>query len=313
MKYSDRDKKALRCLTSRDRDWVSEQKFPLIHKIVCGLSPKLLRDELSKDPNAIYATDIKGRTALDWATARAQLDHMKLLIAFGANPNSMDITGRTTILHAVDSRNAETLRIVLAAGANPEPQIPAGLFRGNPLTSANLNGLASMVDLLIRFGANLESVNPEGLTALHSTAISQNRDCASILLARGADMDRMTSTGCTPLMTAIIHNSHDVLRLFLAKRTDCLNGSQLLPVIAEYADSETMMILASHPFSPLNNGCLPADCAILFSRSGYDDLLSHAFDRLIYAERCKDCNPPQLTTTMFTISGPEEEWADLLA
>lgn len=101
--YSKTHEKALYCVKRQDRDWLEEQEFPRIHRIVLGLASRSLESELGEYPKAVFLTDAQGRTALDWATARAQLDQMKLLIAFGSDTNSMDITGRTTILHAVDS------------------------------------------------------------------------------------------------------------------------------------------------------------------------------------------------------------------
>lgn len=90
-KYSNSDKQTLRYLMLPDRNWFKEQKFPLIHKIIFGLSKQPLANELMRNPNAIFEMDAKGRTALDWATARAQLED---------NPNSLDITGGTIIMHA---------------------------------------------------------------------------------------------------------------------------------------------------------------------------------------------------------------------
>ncbi|KAH8748463.1 ankyrin repeat-containing domain protein [Diaporthe sp. PMI_573] len=121
-KYSPANKKALSFIKRQDRKWFNEQKFHPIHKIIFGLSRKLLTDELLQNPNAVFATDATGRTALDWATARTQLDDMRLLIARGSNINSMDITGRTTLHTAVDSHNIEAFQMVLEAGAEPNPQ-----------------------------------------------------------------------------------------------------------------------------------------------------------------------------------------------
>ncbi|KAI1319050.1 hypothetical protein F5Y16DRAFT_406121 [Xylariaceae sp. FL0255] len=279
-KYSSTVRQALRRFERQDRNWFREQNFPLIHNIIFGLSRKPLADELLQNPGAVLATDARGRTALDWATIRAQLDDMKLLIAHGSSLKSMDSFGRTTILHAVDSRDTEALHIILGAGADPEPQIPKGLFRGNPLTSASLNGLPGMVNLLIEFGADIDAANPEGLTALHSAAISQNPECASILLAHGADMDQTSSNGYTPIMTTIMQNSHAVLRVLLNKRTGSLDSSQLFSIVVEHADSETMSILASSQLFNPSGDCLPADRTILSCRKDYNDALSHAFENL---------------------------------
>lgn len=282
--YSKTHEKALYCVKRQDRDWLEEQEFPRIHRIVLGLASRSLESELGEYPKAVFLTDAQGRTALDWATARAQLDQMKLLIAFGSDTNSMDITGRTTILHAVDSYSVEALRIVLEAGARPDPKIPEGLLRGSPLTSACLNSLPSMVSLLLKFGADIDAPNPEGLTALHSAVISQNTDCARILLEQGANLGYIAANGRTPLMAAIIQNSHSILKLFLSRPVDRLDGAQLLPTIAKYADSETMAILSLSESFHLNEPDNVASChAILLFRADYEDTLNLAFDALISA------------------------------
>lgn len=226
--------------------WPDEQQFPLIHNIIFGRSSKLLSDELDDNPDAVRATDAMGRTALDWATALAKLSDMRLLIKHGSPLNTMDVSGRTTVLHAVDSHNDDALRIVLEAGANPNPEMSEGLFRSSPLTAASFGGLVGMIKLLLKFGANVDACNPEGRTALQTVASMQNVECADILLTYGADLGHISSNGRSPLTTAIIDNNHAVLKHFVDRcDNSCLKGLQLLPIIAEFADAETMSILAS--------------------------------------------------------------------
>ncbi|GKT88572.1 ankyrin repeat containing protein [Colletotrichum tofieldiae] len=178
---------ALSCIRNTPyMDWIDEQEFPLIHRIIFGLGlhGESLSDVLKDNPDAVNRKDAQGRTALDWATARAQLHDMKLLIEHGADVNTMDVNGRTTVLHAVDSHSDAALQIVLEAGANPNPDIPEGLRRSSPLTSASFGGLKEMVRLLLDFGADVDACNPEGRT---------------------------------PLATSIIHNKYEVLKLFTNK------------------------------------------------------------------------------------------------
>jgi ankyrin repeat protein len=189
------------------------------------------------------AQDAQGRTALDWATSRAQLNDMELLIASGSNLNTMDVTGRTAVLHAVDSHNDQALRMVLEAGANPNPQMPDGVFRSSPVTAASFGGLARMIELLIQFKAKIDVGNPEGRTALQTVAVTGNVECAAILLRYGADMNHMSSNGYTPLMTTIMHNKHAMLAVFLPYYTGPQWDSQLLPTIRQCADPRTMSIL----------------------------------------------------------------------
>ncbi|KAL8714060.1 MAG: hypothetical protein Q9225_006643 [Loekoesia sp. 1 TL-2023] len=271
-------------------DWVEEQNFPLVHRIILGLSSKSLAAELEENPNAVYVTDAQNRTALDWATARIQLEDMSLLLRYGADPNNMDITGRTPVLHAVDSHNISCLRLVLEAGGHPDPPMPNGMFRSSPLTAAGRAGMPEMLKRLLDFEANPNASNPEGLTALHSVARTENVDCALLLLEYGADLNAISSNGKTPLTTAIIYNNHPVLRLFV----DCcyeyittirLNGPPPLSIIAEHADLETINILASsHPLkvsSDLSVEGIAANREVLQQRGDYSEKLSEAFEELI--------------------------------
>jgi ankyrin repeat protein len=281
MKCSFTELAELRCITLNPpstytyRDWPEEQQFPLIHNIIFGRSSKLLRAELDDNPDAVRVTDAMGRTALDWATARAQLSNMRLLIDRGSPLNTMDVSGRTTVLHAVDSHNDDALRIVLEAGANPNPEVPKGLFRSSPLTAASFGGLVGMIKLLIKFGAKVDSCNPEGRTALQAVATMQNVECADILLTYGADLAYISSNGHSPLTTAITYNNHAVLKLFIDRcDTSRLKGLQLLPIIAESADAETMSILASSDLlkqTLLNGDGFAAGRETLRSRTDYDE------------------------------------------
>lgn len=215
-KCSDKQQAGLRCITEGgEGDWMEEQNFPLIHRIIFGLSLKSLATELDENPHAVYITDAQSRTALDWATARCQLDDMALLIKYGADPNNMDVTGRTPVLHAVDSHNAESLYVILRAGGNPNPTYPKGLFRSSPLTAAGFAGMPTLLKHLLDFEADPNASNPEGLTALHSVSRTHNTECALLLLEYGANLNAKSSNGQTPMTTAIIHNNHPVLRLFV--------------------------------------------------------------------------------------------------
>lgn len=248
-KCTESQQAALRCITEGgEGDWIEEQNFPLVHRIVFGLSPKPLAAELGENPHAVYLTDAQNRTALDWATARIQLEDMALLIKYGADPNNMDATGRTPVLHAVDSHDVNSLRVILEAGGNPNPAYPKGMFRSSPLTAAGFAGMPTLLKLLLDFEADPNARNPEGLTALHSVARTHNTECAVLLLEYGADLNAMSSNGRTPLTTAIIHNNHPVLRLFVDRcyeymTTARFNGKHLQ---ATSASTEFLPIYARH-------------------------------------------------------------------
>ena len=323
-KCNDKEAQALRCITDGgDSDWVEEQNFPLAHRIIFGLTSKSLALEVEENPNAVYVTDAQGRTALDWATARAQLEDIAVLLSSGADPNNMDITGRTPVHHAMDSDSIPCLRLILEAGGNPNPTFPKGMFRSSALTAAARLGNWEMIKLLLQFDADPNACNPEGVTSLGNVARFSTAECALLLLEYGADLNAIASNGMTPLTTAIVHNNHPVLRLFVDRcyefiMTARLNGMhfpcdgfsalekstqrkdvqgnkktanrqplgpQLLSIIAEHADINTMSIIASsQPLKvsyDLSVDLVTAAKDVLQQRRDHDEKLSEAFDELI--------------------------------
>ena len=215
-KCNEKEQQELGCITEGgEGNWVEEQNFPLIHRIILGFSTKSLAAELAECPNAVYFTDAQNRTALDWATARIQLEDMSLLLQAGADPNNMDVSGRTPVLHAVDSHDVACLRLILEAGGDPNPVMPEGLFRSSPLTAAGYAGMPDMLRVLLDFEANPNASNPEGQTALHAVARTKNVECALLLLQFGADMNASPGNTGSPLKVAITHNNHPVLQLFV--------------------------------------------------------------------------------------------------
>jgi ankyrin repeat protein len=264
-------------------DWVEEQNFPRIHKIIFGRDSKSLLAEIDDNPAAVRLTDATKRTALDWATALGKLSDMRVLIDNHSPLNTMDVNGRTAVLHAVDTHDENVLRMVLEAGADPNPILPEGLFRSSPLTAAAFGGLVAMIELLLKHGAKVDACNPEGRTALHTVASMQNVDCAEILLTHGADISRISSNGHSPLTTAVVYNNYAVLKLFVDRcDTTHLEGLRLLPMIAESADAETMSILATSDVlkQTLDEDDVAAGRETLRSRTDYDEALGNAFENL---------------------------------
>ena len=138
--------------------------------------------------------------------------------------------------------------------------------------AGNIDGLTGMIKLLVTFGAEINACNPEGRTALQTV---QDIECANVLLNCGAHPGYVSSNGLAPLTAAIVHNKHDLLKLFVDRReTHRLRGLQMLPIIAESADIETMSIIASSDLLKqilLNVDSFVAGQKILQSRTDYDE------------------------------------------
>lgn len=240
--------RSLSCLTRLD-DFVEEQNFSLLHKIVFGFSGLDLEQVLSADPDNVDVVDAMGRTALTWASARGDDQSVATLLSYHANPNVEDSHYSGPLMYAAAQSRAICVRLLLEAGADPDPAVLKKLRRGNPLNVATRLGADVLViKNLLDFGADTESCGVEGRTSLIHAALNDDVELATIFLEYNSDINAKTLIAQTPLTTSITHNSHSVLQLLLDRWQEystCprLNGPNLLQLVASYGDLETIKIL----------------------------------------------------------------------
>ncbi len=234
-------------------DYVEEQNFPLVHKIILGISLKSLDDELSENSQAPFEADAQGRTALSWAACRGDALSCAKLIAKGADANALDKHLKSPLYLAVNSEHPtqnDCVRVLLEGGAETDPVLHnSGVVRSTPLLcSANEADDILVLKTLLDFGADVEATNRLGATPLLIVARSKPATYTALLLAYGANVRARDKAGKSVLATSIMHNNHEVLRYLLDRwfrYTACprLRNLDILHVAAEYADLETLQIL----------------------------------------------------------------------
>ena len=247
---SQNDEEALLCLT-QGSDFIEEQNYTTLHKIVLGLSMLDLDEEIIARITEVNTTDMMGRTALAWAACRGDDRAIVTLLRYGAKVNTLDVQNSAPVCHAADRNHATCVRLLLEAGADPDIAASLGHKVGGPLNCAARNASDPMVlKTLLDFDANPDSSGVDGMTPLIHASRRDMADFAILLLEYGADINAKSAAGQTPLTTAIIHNSHNMLQLLLDRwfeYTECprLKGPDLLQIVALYADIETMSILTA--------------------------------------------------------------------
>ncbi|KAK5207025.1 hypothetical protein LTR41_007092 [Exophiala xenobiotica] len=239
-----RIEEALRRMFS-ETECIERRDFTVLHKIVLGLVSKDLELELRSSTADIDAVDSNNRTALSLAAERGDLDAVNLFLDFGANVH-LASTSLSTPLHF--------------AACAAEPSCIAPLISKdadvNALTNHNQTPLiyaaaytkdARHASLLIEAGAFVDFPDLDGITALGWTAISGNTPVATLLVQYNANVDNIDNAGQTCLSRSISSNNHEIIRLLVAKgastRTNLPRGSNLMHIIAEHADLETLHLL----------------------------------------------------------------------
>lgn len=277
-------------IISEGSDFVDDQNFAALHKIVLGISYHGLEQELRKSPGDVDLRDSTGRTPLQWAAARGDETAVVTLLSYGADPNNMDKKLNTPLTLAANQNHTVCVRLLLEAGALPDPVLPKGVKFGTPLNCAARNATDPMLmKTLLDFNANIEACGVDGMTPLLHVSRGSSATHAMLLLEYGANINATSKTEQTPLTAAIEHNNHGVLRLLLERwfeYNECprLKGPNLLRIVAQYADTQTMQILAAteHLRARTDNSYIIEQCfQVLKARIDTSEKLLSAFNELI--------------------------------
>ncbi len=279
----------IQCLTVAS-DWIAEQEFSKLHKIIVGLLLSPLEDAITDDPTAVDGMDAMGRTPLLWAAARGDHHAVQILLNHNANPNAMDMYLAPPVSYAADRGHTLCVKLLLEAGAVAEPVLPPGTKLGSPLNCAARNTKnPTLLKYLLTYGAQVDSTGVDGNTALHHASRKDNIRFAVLLLDYNADINAVNINQHTPLTTAIMYNSHEVLELLLdhwEEFSTCprLRGIHLLEITALYADVETVNLLTKTDHFKLKydaNYSLREFAKRLNERADVTDELIQAFDELL--------------------------------
>jgi len=186
-----------------------------IHEAVRTGDLRKVRALVEKDAGLINVKDENGRTPLHWATRGTDNEVLTYLIEKGADLNALDSNG-TAPLHSLASRgNADGIRILLAKGADIEIK---SSNKSTPLHFAVLGKRVEIIRLLVERKADLESRDEQGRTPLVVAAREMaGPDVVRALLDLGANIDSVDRFGDTALSLATWRGSADVVSLLLER------------------------------------------------------------------------------------------------
>lgn len=179
-------------------------------------------------PNVAVNTINKGDTPLFAAIERKEANLVELLIKKDALLGAVNPGGRTSLHAAVGTGDKTVIEALIRNGAD----VNADNCGMTPLhdvisTSGGKLGwrsdkpfLNELAGLLIKHGANVNTVGPNGAPPLHTAIKANNPELVKLLINNGADVNTVDLHHTPPLHTAIESASEEIVKLLIAKGAD---------------------------------------------------------------------------------------------
>ncbi|KAF5850311.1 hypothetical protein GGP41_002577 [Bipolaris sorokiniana] len=183
---------------------------------------------------------------------------------------SKHVGGKAALFNAVEQRRHRILEQLLEGGAKAEPHVESAMLR----VAVHNQDVETLV-LLLRYGADANGFDREGVTPLFAATRGQCIECAKVLLKHGADPNLSAGPDSeSPLSAAASQNYIDFVQLFLASGGDIgfimENGSTALISAMNKTTSpkcvEVMLSAKGDPDAKNGEGTTPLFQAIQANR-----------------------------------------------
>jgi len=213
-----------------------------LHQAAYGGSIVMI-EELIRLGADVNARDKSYRTPLLASLEARRSDVAQLLIRRGAVIRN-DKTGQASLIEAAQKGFTEIAVVLLSRGVDANAVLHDG---GSPaLFWAARNGHLQLVELLIKYRANVNARNRDQQSPLHAAASSPDVNVVGLLLAKGADVNAFSPKDGTPLNIASNAGEETVAKLLLSRGADVnvINDRGETPLIAAAANGKERLVTA---------------------------------------------------------------------
>lgn len=263
-----------------------------------NLFPKLAYGDLS-EVQALLKSGVnidehkneRGETALYNTLFTGYMDRAALLLKHNASPNIQDNSGQTILHLLVADNSIDKMKFLFENTTNIDLEIKS--FSGHfPLYTSMLNENIDAMDLLLKkgadinskdsfggsalHGADVNSKNSSGASALHGAIYNNQLKAAELLLKHGADVNAKDNYGNTILHHTIGINNIEAAKLLIKYGAD-------------------VNVKNNNNFTPLDSAILgqQKELAELFLKSGATIKIDNTMDFQILNKKLLDMNIDQ--------------------
>jgi ankyrin repeat protein len=271
-------------------EYIESDGFSDLERVIVGSLVLDLRECLRKRQyfSTVNKRTVSGRTALELAASKGDLEAVELLLDAGADPNLHASNGRTPLHRAALRGDYDICKCLLEAGANVNA---VDTDRYTPLHSIGDHGGSSrdLTSLLLQYGADIHAKDAWNEQPLGCTLTDFSLDRAEVLIAHGADVNNRDWEGDTVLLSAIGYRHDRFLKLVLANGADYTvvndNGRGVMHRLAHEGTAEMMGIFTRARMTGVSidhcdkMGKTPTE--LLDARYDVSDDLRRSFEELV--------------------------------
>ncbi|KAJ8356486.1 hypothetical protein SKAU_G00192800 [Synaphobranchus kaupii] len=141
------------------------------------------------------------QTALHLAVIMEQPQVVERLLKAGCDPQLVDDSGNTALHIACKRGSLSCFGVLTQVDSSHLPSVltTPNYCGHNCLHLASIHGFLSLVETLLRLGADIDAQEQcNGRTALHLAVDFQNHELVQLLVAKGADVNSLTYGGYSP-------------------------------------------------------------------------------------------------------------------
>ncbi|XP_074127056.1 uncharacterized protein LOC141544580 isoform X5 [Sminthopsis crassicaudata] len=202
-----------------------------IHKAALAGKVAKVQYRLLLGKNSVNDQDKKKRTCLHLACVTGHLDVVSLLVERKCELDLLDQDRRTPLMKAIQCQQEECATILLEHGADPN----IGDNNNNALHYVAYFQNIDIAAKLLRYKADIEAKNKEGLTPLFFAVRANKCDMADFLLKNGANVNALDIFQRTTLMLALSSEFTEMVSVLLQHNADLTIKDQLGRTAETYA------------------------------------------------------------------------------
>jgi ankyrin repeat protein len=184
-----------------------------LHFAAQNLSADIVKLLLARGADCNAKEPKEKQTALHVAAKTGQMQIVRILIDWRAEPSAEDGKGRRPIHRAAERGYSDVVQFLIRI----VPSFSMSDEEGRtPLFAACERGQLATAQQLIRYGSNTMKANKLGRTPLHAAVVKGVEEIVQILLQNGSDPNAFDKTGRTPLHEAAIHGVDTIAEVLIS-------------------------------------------------------------------------------------------------